>query len=111
MCSSAIAARADLDTMCAGTDYELVVGQDPQAFQRGETFEARLKENGYGALIELLREKAGFPTNCARQSCLVIGGPSRERDHWTRCTQRHSSRCSGERSCVRVHPTASFRVS
>ena len=62
----AIAARADLDRMCIDTVYEPVVGQDPQAFQRGETFEARLKENGYGALIELLRDKAGFPRSAVR---------------------------------------------
>ena len=62
----AIAAGADLDRMCIGTDYEPVAGQDPQAFQRGETFEARLKENGYGALIELLREEAGFPRSAVR---------------------------------------------
>jgi hypothetical protein len=62
----AIAARADLDRMCTGTEYEPAVGQDPQAFQRGETFEARLKENGYGALIALLREKAGFPHSAVR---------------------------------------------
>jgi hypothetical protein len=30
----AIAARADLDRMCTGTEYEPAVGQDPQAFQR-----------------------------------------------------------------------------
>lgn len=62
----AIAARADLDNMCTGTEYEPVVGRDPQAFQRGETFEARLKESGYGALIGLLREKAGFPDSAVR---------------------------------------------
>lgn len=62
----ALSARADLDRMCAGTDYEAGYGQDPQAFQRGETFEARLKDNSYGALLQLLREHAGFPTGAVR---------------------------------------------
>jgi hypothetical protein len=62
----AIAAGADLDRMCTGTEYESALGQDPQAFQRGETFEARLKENAYGALIALLRDKAGFPHSAVR---------------------------------------------
>jgi hypothetical protein len=75
----AIAARADLDCMCAGTDYEPVVGQDPQAFQRGETFEVRLKENGYGALIELLREMAGFPQSAVRIEDLRSRYPRNQR--------------------------------
>ncbi|HST39357.1 MAG TPA: hypothetical protein VLK58_07600 [Conexibacter sp.] len=64
--SLAFAARADLDRMCTGTDYESPIGQDPQAFQRGQTFEAMLKGNGYGALLDLLREEASFPPTAVR---------------------------------------------
>ncbi|QWV93424.1 hypothetical protein KP004_20045 [Geomonas oryzisoli] len=57
----ALAARTDLDHMCKDTYYSVDFGQDPQAFQRGEMFEFRVKDNGYAGLIQLLREKAGFP--------------------------------------------------
>lgn len=58
----ALAAGVDLDRVCEGTEYEPDFGQDPQAFQRGVTFEERLKEHGYARLIELLRNAASFPT-------------------------------------------------
>ncbi|MBA1158677.1 hypothetical protein [Microvirga mediterraneensis] len=62
----ALAARADLDKLCDGTDFEVAFGQDPQAFQRGEMFERRVKEPNYGTLIQLLRDKAGFPLTSVR---------------------------------------------
>jgi hypothetical protein len=62
----ALATRTDLDTICEGTYFEAAFGQDPQAFQRGEMFERRVKEPAYGALIKLLREKAGFPLTSVR---------------------------------------------
>jgi hypothetical protein len=62
----ALAVRADLDQVCAGTPYEPTFGQDPQAFRRGETFEARVKGDGYTLLIDLLREEAGFPSGTVR---------------------------------------------
>jgi hypothetical protein len=61
-----LAARADLDKLCDGTDFEAAFGQDPQAFQRGEMFERRVKEPNYGTLIQLLRDKAGFPLSSVR---------------------------------------------
>jgi hypothetical protein len=62
----ALASRTDLDKLCDGTYFEVAFGQDPQAFQRGETFERRVKESAYSALIQLLREKAGFPLTSVR---------------------------------------------
>lgn len=56
----ALATRTDLDRLCDRTYFEANFGQDPQAFQRGEMFERRVKEPAYGALIQLLRDKAGF---------------------------------------------------
>jgi hypothetical protein len=46
--------------------FEVVFGQDPQAFQRGRMFEQRVKEPAYGALIQLLREKVDFPLTSVR---------------------------------------------
>jgi hypothetical protein len=62
----ALATRTDLDRICEGTYFEVAFGQDPQAFQRGEMFERRVKEPAYGALIKLLREKADFPLTSVR---------------------------------------------
>jgi hypothetical protein len=62
----ALASRTDLDKLCAGTYFELAFGQDPQAFRRGQMFERRIKESAYGALIQLLRQKAGFPLTSVR---------------------------------------------
>jgi hypothetical protein len=62
----ALATRADLDKLCKGTYFEVAFGQDPQAFQRGQMFERRVKEPAYGALIQLLREKADFPPTSVR---------------------------------------------
>ncbi|TIN20138.1 MAG: hypothetical protein E5Y51_03840 [Mesorhizobium sp.] len=62
----ALATRTDLDKLCQGTYFEVSFGQDPQAFQRGEMFERRVKELNYAALIQLLREGADFPTTSVR---------------------------------------------
>jgi hypothetical protein len=62
----ALATRTDLDKLCDGTYFEVAFGQDPQAFQRGQMFEQRVKQPSYGALIQLLREKAGFPLTSVR---------------------------------------------
>jgi hypothetical protein len=63
----ALASRTDLDKLCADTYFEVAFGQDPQAFRRGQMFERRVKEEpAYGALIQLLREKAGFPLTSVR---------------------------------------------
>src|SRR4051794_6573237 len=61
-----MAVRADLDAVCAGPAYASSYGQDPQAFRRGETFEQRVKRDGYALLLELLREHAGFPASAVR---------------------------------------------
>ena len=69
----ALAVRADLDTVSAGTDYASSYGQDPQAFRRGESFERRVKSEGYARLIALLREHAGFPAGrCASPTCARV---------------------------------------
>jgi hypothetical protein len=62
----ALASRTDLDKLCEGTYFEVTFGQDPQAFQRAQMFERRVKEPAYGALIQLLREKVGFPLTSVR---------------------------------------------
>ncbi|WP_338822561.1 hypothetical protein WDM22_00685 [Bradyrhizobium septentrionale] len=62
----ALATRTNLDRLCEGTYFEVAFGQDPQAFQRGQMFERRVKDHGYGALIQLLREHAGFPLTSVR---------------------------------------------
>lgn len=62
----ALASRTDLDKACEGTYFEGAFGQDPQAFQRGEMFERRVKDMNYGLFIKLLREKAGFAIDAAR---------------------------------------------
>ena len=62
----ALATRTDLDKLCDGTHFEVAFGQDPQAFQRGQIFERRVKAADYGELIKLLREKADFPLTSVR---------------------------------------------
>jgi hypothetical protein len=62
----ALATRTDLDKLCQGTYFEVSFGQDPQAFQRGEMFERRVKDLNYAALIQLLRDNAGFPLPSVR---------------------------------------------
>jgi hypothetical protein len=61
-----LAARVNFDKLCDGTAFQAAFGQDPQAFQRGQIFEQRVKENGYAELIRLLRDKAGFPLKDVR---------------------------------------------
>ncbi|RDE49462.1 MAG: hypothetical protein DVS81_16440 [Candidatus Accumulibacter meliphilus] len=56
----ALATRTNLDQLCDDTYFAVDFGQDPQAFQRGEMFERRVKDKDYAVLIQLLREKAGF---------------------------------------------------
>jgi len=62
----ALASRTDLDKLCQGTYFEVSFGQDPQAFQRGEMFERRVKDMNYAALIQMLRYDAGFPLTSVR---------------------------------------------
>ena len=61
-----LASCTDLDKLCDNSDYEAPFGQDPQAFQRGEMFERRVKEQGYAELLRLLRDQAGFPLPSVR---------------------------------------------
>src|SRR5688572_11089569 len=61
-----LATRTDLDKLCDGTYFDAAFGQDPQAFQRGEMFERRVKELNYALLIQLLRENAGFDLTSVR---------------------------------------------
>ena len=71
----ALAVRADLDTVCADTEYASSFGQDPQAFRRGESFERRVKSEGYARLTALLQEHAGFPEGPLRVADLRTGFP------------------------------------
>jgi hypothetical protein len=74
----ALATRTDLEKLCAGTFFEVDFGQDPQAFQRGEMFERRVKEKDYAALIQLLRDQAGFPATDVRIRDLRSSAPPNE---------------------------------
>jgi hypothetical protein len=71
----ALATGTDLDKLCDGTYFEAPFGQDPQAFQRGEMFERRVKEPAYGTLIQLLRDKVGFPVESVRIENLKSRAP------------------------------------
>jgi hypothetical protein len=61
-----LATNTDFDDMLAGTPYEALFGQDPQAFRRGEMFERRVKVPNYGEFLRLVREHAKFPIKSAR---------------------------------------------
>lgn len=74
----AMATRTDLDQLCDDTYFAVEFGQDPQAFQRGEMFEQRVKDKGYAELIQLLREKAGFPLTDVRIRDLRNGSTPNE---------------------------------
>lgn len=62
----ALATGTNLDKLSDNTYFAVEFGQDPQAFQRGHMFEKWVKEKDYAALIQLLREKAGFPITDVR---------------------------------------------
>src|SRR5262249_32297680 len=47
----------------------------PQAFQRGEMFERKVKEPAYGTLIQLLRDKVRFPLESVRIENLKSRAP------------------------------------
>lgn len=74
----ALASRTDLDRLCDGTYFATAYGQDPQAFQRGEMFERRVKDHNFGALIQMLREKAAFPITDVRIRDLHMGAAPNE---------------------------------
>lgn len=77
----ALATRTNLDNLCEDTSFAVDFGQDPQAFQRGQMFEQRvkgLKEKDYAALIQLLREKASFPLTDVQIRDLHIGAVPNE---------------------------------
>lgn len=71
-----LASHTDLDKLCVGTEYEASFGQDPQAFQRGQMFEALIKQHGYAWFIALLREHAGFPVQDVRIANLKAWAPT-----------------------------------
>src|SRR5690242_10512331 len=71
----ALATGTDLDKLCHETYYAVDFGQDPQAFQRGDLFERRVKDKGYAGLIQLLREHAGFALPDVRVRNLRSGVP------------------------------------
>lgn len=97
----ALATRTDLDKLCDKTYFEASFGQDPQAFQRGEMFERRVKEPAYGTLIQLLRDKAGFPLTNVRVEDLRSRHPRNSEGLKSRAAEttrllRHIARNSGE---------------
>jgi hypothetical protein len=61
-----LATGTDLDKLCDNSEYEAPFGQDPQAFQRGQMFERRVKVPHYAEFLRLLREHAGFPVTSTR---------------------------------------------
>lgn len=77
----AMATRTNLDKLCDSTYFAVDFGQDPQAFQRGEMFEQRVKDKdkGYALLIQLLREEAGFALTDVRIRDLRSGAAPNER--------------------------------
>lgn len=74
----ALATRTNLDVLLDGTYFAVDFGQDPQAFQRGQTFERLVKDKDYAALIKLLRENAGFALTDVRIRNLRAGAPPNE---------------------------------
>jgi hypothetical protein len=74
----ALASRTDLDKLCDGTYFAVEFGQDPQAFQRGHMFETFVKDKDYAMLIQLLRERAGFPVADVRIRDLHSGAAPNE---------------------------------
>lgn len=76
----ALASRTNLDKLCEGTHYAVDFGQDPQAFQRGNTFERLVKdeEKGYATLIALLRETLQFAPTDVKIVDLREGVPPNE---------------------------------
>jgi hypothetical protein len=83
----ALASRTDLDKLCDGTYFAVDFGQDPQTFLRGEMFERRVKEKDYAALIQLLRESAGFAITDARIRNLKSSAPPNEQGLRQRATE------------------------
>lgn len=75
----ALASGTDLDRLSEQTYYEVDFGQDPQAFQRGQTFERLVKDKDFAALIQLLREQAGFAIEEVRIRDLRVGAPPNEK--------------------------------
>lgn len=64
--AAAFAARVDLDRLMVGTGYDVEYGQSPFMLARGRRVESLVRENGYAALIPILREQLGFePTEVA----------------------------------------------
>jgi len=68
-------ARVDFDRLLKGTPYEASFGQSPFAFSRGKLFERLVAENGYGAMLDLLRTTMGFAIDDARIENLRQGYP------------------------------------
>jgi hypothetical protein len=83
----ALASRTDLDKLVRRTHYEVDFGQDPQTFLRGQLFERRVKDKDYAALIQLLREHAGFAITDARIRNLKSGAAPNEQGLKQRATE------------------------
>ena len=83
----ALATRTDLDKLCDGTYFAVEFGQDPQAFQRGEMFEMRVKDKSYAALIQLLRQEANFALTDVRIRDLRSGAAPNEAGLKQRATE------------------------
>lgn len=75
LASLGFAARVDFDKLLIGTRLEPPYGQSPFAFTRGIAFEQIVRDNGYGKLLELLRQTMGFSIDDARIANLRDGYP------------------------------------
>lgn len=60
LASLGFAAEVDFDRLLVGTTYEAPFGQSPFAFSRGLAFQRIVAENGYAAILQLLRQELGF---------------------------------------------------
>jgi hypothetical protein len=67
------AAGVDPDHLLVGTADAAPFGQSPFAFSRGLAFERSLAERGYGAILEILRDRMGFGIGDARIANLRDG--------------------------------------
>src|ERR1051325_10920249 len=56
----------DFDRLLRGTPDQMPFGQSPFAISRGLSFEKRLRDNNYAAILDLFRLLPGFPKSGAR---------------------------------------------
>src|SRR5438034_154787 len=69
------AVGVDFDQMLKGTKYAPQTGQSPFAFQRGNSFEAMLRKDGYAPTLSLLQSEMRFSPEEGRVVNLRVGFP------------------------------------